>query len=104
MRVRWNKQSKEQLRQASRFIRQEFGQKAMDEFMQTVHHTNSLLADNPNMGPVEPLLEELPTQYRSIVVRHLNKIVYRIVDDHIEVNAFWDVRREPKNLAAQIKK
>ena len=103
MRVRWNKQSKEMLRQTTCFIRQKFGQRAMDEFMQAVRHTNSLLADNPNMGPVEPLLYDLPTQYRSIVLKHLNKIVYRIVDGHIEVIAFWDVRREPEALAAQVK-
>ena len=102
MRVRWNKQSKEQLRQTARFIRQEFGQKAMDEFMQAVHHTNELLADNPHLGSVEQLLDDFTTQYHSIVVRHLNKIVYYTEDDYIKVIAFWDTRREPDKLQEQI--
>jgi hypothetical protein len=39
----------------------------------------------------------------SIVVNRLNKIVYRIVDDLIEIADFWDVRREPESLAKQVK-
>jgi len=102
MKVRWNRQSKEQLRQTIQYIYQEFGQKTRDEFMQAVRQTNNLLADNPHLGPVETLLADLPLQYRSIVVRHLNKIVYRIVETHIEVVAFWDCRREPQNLAQNL--
>lgn len=103
MRVRWNKQSKEQLRQTSRYICQEFGKKTRDEFMTEVKQTNSLLSENPHLGSIETLLVDLPSKYRSIVVRHLNKIVYRIVDDHIEVVAFWDTRREPTNQASAVK-
>ena len=101
MKVRWNKQSKEQLRQTAQFIYQKFGQKAREEFMQAVRQTNGLLADNPQLGPLEAFLADLPSQYRSIVVRHLNKIVYRIVENHIEVIAFWDCRREPNKLREQ---
>lgn len=103
MRVRWNKQSKEQLRQTARYICQEFGKKVRDEFMTEVKQINSLLSENPHLGPVETLLADLPSQYRSIVVHHLNKIVYRIIDDHIEVVAFWDTRREPMNQASTVK-
>lgn len=102
MKVRWNKQSKEQLRETAHYIRQAFGQKAKDEFMQEVRHTNALLADNPHLGPTEALLADLPIHYRSIVVRSLNKIVYRIVDKRIEVVAFWDCRREPTAQARQV--
>lgn len=103
MKVRWNKQSKEQLRETARYIRQTYGQKVKDDFMQEVRHTNDLLADNPHLGPKEEFLADLPIHYRSIVVRRLNKIVYRIVDKRIEVVAFWDCRREPKTQARQVK-
>ena len=103
MKVRWNIQSKEQLRETARYIRQTFGQKAKDEFMQEVRCTNDLLAENPHLGPAEAFLADLPIPYRSIVVRHLSKIVYRIVDKHIEVVAFWDCRHEPITQARQVK-
>ena len=101
MRVRWNNRSKEQLRKTAAYIRRMFGEKAKEAFLQEVRHTNALLGDNPDMGPAEAFLSDLPSMYRSIVVRHHNKIVYRIVDDHIEVVAFWDTRREPQTQAQQ---
>ena len=101
MRVRWNKQSKEQLIRTASYIRHEFGQAIMDEFMTEVKRTNKLLASNPNMGPIEPLLVDYPIEYHSIVVVHYNKIIYHVVDHYIEVIALWDTRREPNNQRAQ---
>jgi plasmid stabilization system protein ParE len=103
MRVRWNDESKKRLRQTVKYIRKVFGEKAKDDFLEEVKHTNALLGQNPNMGPLEEFLSDLPSMYRSIVVRHHNKIVYRVVDDHIEIVAFWDTRREPKKQAEQVK-
>jgi len=103
MRVRWNDESKKQLRATAKYIGIIFGENARADFLQEVKHTNALLAKNPNMGPEEELLLGFPSAYRSIVVRQHNKIVYRIVDDHIEVTAFWDTRREPQNQAQKLK-
>ena len=101
MRVRWNKQSKEQLIRTARYIRHEFGQSIMDEFMAEVKRTNKLLARNPNIGPIGPLLINYPIEYHSIVVEHVNKIIYHVANDIIEVIALWDTRREPINQRAQ---
>ena len=72
--------------------------------MQKVKETRTLLACNPYLGPVEPLLSELPETYRSVVVARQNKMVYRITDDRIEIVDFWDVRREPEKQAGNIKR
>ena len=42
-------------------------------------------------------------EYRSIVVNRLNKIVYWINNDDIEIVDFWDTRREPIAQAEQVK-
>lgn len=102
MRVVWLPQAKRQLRQTANYIYREFGQKVRSEFMQHVQHANMLLSKNPNMGLVEPLLADRSIMYRSYVVNRLNKIVYFIKEDHIEVADFWDVRREPQKLAKRI--
>ena len=73
----------------------------MDEFIKEVKRTNKLLSKNPNLGQVEPLLADLPIEYHSIIFSSINKIVYRIVDKHIEVVALWDTRREPNNQIVQ---
>ena len=101
MRVRWNDKSKTQLRKTANYIGKRFGEQAKSDFLLEVRHTNALIGDNPNLAPIETYLSDLPSQYRSIVVRHHNKIVYHIVDDHIEVVAFWDTRREPNKQAQQ---
>jgi hypothetical protein len=69
--------------------------------MQKVRDIKQLLTINPYLGPVEPYLLDLPSTYRSVVVAHLNKIVYRIENERIEVVDFWDCRREPEKQAAE---
>ena len=48
------------------------------------------------------MLAERQVKYRSVVVGHLNKIVYCIIDNQISIVDFWDTRREPEALAAQV--
>ena len=51
----------------------------------------------PEPAP-EPQIEK-----KTVVVAKVNKIVYRIMDDLIEIADFWDVRREPQALADEVK-
>lgn len=103
MKVIWLPQAKKQLRQTAMYICDEFGARHRDAFMDDVRHASELLGKNPNMGKAEPLLADCTIAYRSLVVNHLNKIVYFFNSDHIEVAAFWDVRREPKSQAEEMK-
>ena len=89
----------EKVRLIAKYIRKEFGKKRRDEFIQEVRQTRRLIEQSPNIGPVEPLLEELPAMYRSYVMNGLNKMVYRIEDDTIYIVDFWDVRQDPSTLA-----
>lgn len=87
----------------AKYINKEFGHQSKDKFLLEVRQTKCLLETNPYIGSVEPLLADRSTTYYSIVVNHLNKIVYRIMDDYLEVADFWDTRREPKKQAEQTK-
>ena len=102
MKVKVTKQARAQLRQKSNYIRYTFGLRPSSEFVQKVRRAYKLLVSNPFLGPVEPLMADRPVQYRSIVINRLNKMVYYINDDVIEIVAFWDTRREPKQQADQI--
>lgn len=103
MRVVQSDFAKRQILDTARYIRREFGKKSKESFLQKVRETRRLLADNPYLGPIEPLLADLPTTYRSVVVGKLNKMVYHIKDNQIEIDDFWDCRREPEVLADQVK-
>ncbi|MBQ6306236.1 MAG: hypothetical protein IJK78_06705 [Bacteroidales bacterium] len=94
--------AKNQIRETAKYIQKEFGKISKDNFMKNVQLTRNLIGTNPYLGILEPLLENEPGNNRSIVVNSFNKLVYHIVDDHIEVSAFWDMRREPDSLIGQI--
>jgi plasmid stabilization system protein ParE len=102
MKVIWSIQAKEGLQQTSNYIRKEFGKRSKQKFLDEVLHVASLLERNPYLGQVEPLLDEAPVEYRSIVVNHINKLVYYIHESTIEIVVLWDTRREPKTLLDEV--
>ena len=98
MKVIWMPTAKAEMLSTARYIRKEFGISARIAFMERVHQANTMLAYDPYIGKKEPLLEDLNNEYRSYVLNKINKIIYRIFDNHIKVYDFWDVRREPAAL------
>ena len=96
MRIVVNDEAKEKIRQTAKYIQNKFGKKARVDFRNEIDHVSRLLRNNPYLGPAEPFLAEAPVPYRSIVVNRLNKMVYWINGDVIEIVDFWDTRREPK--------
>jgi len=103
MKVSWSKKAGDSIVQTSVYILDKFGPKASEEFLKEVQHVSDLLESNPCLGPVEPLLAQKSKPYRSVVLNHLNKIVYYIKGDTIRIAAFWDTRREPKAQADRLK-
>lgn len=95
--------AKEQIRQIAKYIRKEFGKDRRNEFMNEVRQTRRLIEGSPSIGPVEPLLADRAVMYRSYVMNHLNKIVYRTDGDVIYIVALWDVRRDPDTLVSEVK-
>ena len=94
--------AKEALLETANYIRNEFGKIARVKFMQEVKKTSRQIGDNPYIGKIEPLLEKLPDGYRSMVVKRIYKIVYRIEENTVEVSDFWNCRRNPDALSARI--
>ena len=103
MNVIWHKQAREALRETAVYIRKNFGLRVRENFRNEVDRVETLLQSNPYMGAEEPLLADLPDRFRSIVVNHLNKIVYYVEGDTIHIADFWDTRKEPQTQAQQTK-
>ena len=104
MKVDINDSVLEQVDNVACYIETEFGEKSRDKFMKEYYHTKDLLAINPYIGPIEPSLAHLPIEFHSIVVAKKNKIIYYVVadDDIVKIVDFWDCRRNPKTLVAQV--
>lgn len=83
-----------------------FGESTAISFMKSVYEDIELLATQPYIGRIEPLLEDMRLVYRSLVVHKHYKVVYVVEEEigKISVVAFWDTRRDPKKLRREIKK
>ncbi len=103
MKAKWTDYAKEQKRQVENYIRREFGTKRKRKFIQEVNDTVEKLQRSPYIGQIDPLFKSYAATYRSVIINGLNKMVYRVDGDTIYIVAFWDVRMEPENQAAQVK-
>ena len=103
MRVEWKDKAELNLHQIEDYIFECFGPDSMDQFIKEVEQTVGMLMRYPNSGKIDPLFADRSIAYRSVVISGLSKLVYYVEDDVIYVTAFWDTRREPKALAAQVK-
>ena len=54
------------------------------------------------MGPIEPLLEHLNQDIRSVFVTPYTKYIYIVRGEIIYILDVWDTRREPKQQINQI--
>lgn len=102
MKVQWTKQANSVLLQTADYIEKEFGKKTKQKFLSNIRRLLTLLKISPYMGRIEPLLQNRQSTYRSIMVGRINRIIYRILDNTIEIADLWDMRRKPENLAIRI--
>ena len=49
--------------------------------MLEVRETTKMLKTHPNLGPIDPLFNDRPKTYRSVIINGLSKMVYFIEDD-----------------------
>ncbi|MBR5393575.1 MAG: type II toxin-antitoxin system RelE/ParE family toxin [Bacteroidaceae bacterium] len=103
MRVEWTDYADMRRDQVADYIRDHFGAKYKNRFINDVRKITKMLRRNPNIGSIDPLFADRPVAYRSIIINGLSKMVYRIDDDTIYIVGFWDTRQEPAVQAAQVK-
>ena len=101
--VKWNPRAKDKFSDTALFIKKTFGALVATNFVKEVHQTVRYIRNNPGIGAAERYLEGTSVLYRSIVVQRLNKIIYWVNGDVIEIVDFWDCRREPIAQAAHLK-
>ena len=102
MRIRWTRKARRELQRVGKHLSSEYGARSKERLLQDVFHVTELLSEFPHLGPVEPSLAHRTYMYRSIVVTPLNKIIYTVHNNAIEIIDFWDTRRDPAALADQI--
>jgi plasmid stabilization system protein ParE len=87
----WNYYSSKNSRAAVRIVR-------------NIRKETLRLEKMPLMAPVERLLDDMPEEFRSVVVKKSHKIVYRIEGDTVGIVTIWDCRRDPAELRENVTK
>ena len=103
MKVTWYSDAERQRDMIAEYIRSEFGYRRMKQFIKEVRDTTKMLRLSPNIGQIDPLFEDRPQAYRSVIINGLNKLVYRVEDDTIHIVGFWDTRMDDETQATQVK-
>ena len=101
MKIIWQSNAKKGKAQVASYIYRRFGIVRMKAFKHEVDQTVTTIALHPNIGPIDPLFDDRPATYRSVIINGLSKMVYRIDSETLYIVAFWDTRREPKKQAQQ---
>lgn len=65
MRVEWTNYAIERRDQIANYIRDRFGAKHKDKFMQEVRKTTKTLKSSPNLGSVDPLFRLLTGKFQQ---------------------------------------
>lgn len=78
------------------------GKRAARKFTDAILRDIDLLGDFPYLGQTEPLLKDLPEQYRSLVCGKHFKIVSFIEEHIVYIVAIRDCRQAPEKLTEMI--
>jgi plasmid stabilization system protein ParE len=78
-------------------------EKAANELIQILFNTADVLKTFPYAGSIEPLLEEMPISFRSLVADKNHKLIYTVTGNIVEIHAVWDCRQSEEVLKQTIK-
>ena len=99
MKIIWLEIAQQQLEEVYEFLAQQSERAATDLYNDILDETDKLCIF-PEMAPFEPLFKKKPRKYRSLIVRHNYKVIYRVdtKTEEIVVTSVWDCRCDPKIL------
>ena len=103
MKSEWHPEAKKAMLDVAHYIQTKFGTKARKDFLAKVRNEEKLLRRSPNVGLIDPLFDDRPITYRSVIINSLNKMIYYVKDNTLHIAGFWDTRSEPEEQAAKVK-
>ena len=101
MKLEWTLPAAQQLENIYHFYSQKSVEVATNIYNDIVDEAD-ILVEFPNIAPIEPWLTDCVYVYRSLVVRKLFKIIYRIADETIFIVAVFDCRQNPTRMKTYV--
>lgn len=100
----WMPEALDIMENIRRYLHQNDAPRAAARLIGQFRRQAGLLEENPNLGSVEPLLAEMPGNYRSLIVRKRYKLIYFIDKETIYIDTIYDCRQSPSRLRQLLKK
>lgn len=97
MQINWSEQSRNDLREIMAYVGINFGRRKAEEVLADIRSQVGLLKSHPELGQVFVKDNELNVTYRSLADK-LNKIIYFIDGEVINIVTVWQNRRDTKQL------
>ena len=101
MRLNWSDTSRDDLRTILSYIATNFGRPRAEEALFDIRERAELLTTFPKMGRVFVKDLELGITYRSLTAK-LNKIVYCVTDEDVNIVTVWQNRQDISRLKKQL--
>ena len=97
MKIEWTNTAKEDLYEIYEFLEAVLEEEKAFAIVSKLIERVDILEKYPFSGQKEPLLADLPKEYRRLIEGKY-KIIYHIGNDKIYVNRVFDSRRDPSKL------
>lgn len=104
MKVEWSLKAQQRVIEALEYCLKEFGEKVTDRFAEELERKALQLSNNPEMGPVEPLLQQEETTFRYLLVKPY-KLIYSVSEEHdtIYIATLFNTLQSPSKLRKEIR-
>ena len=93
MRVLWTKKAIAGWQEVADYILADFGDRAMQTFLEHTEEAEETISLLPNIGSVEWSDTQEGVVYRYVTINRRSKMLYYVDGDTIFIADFWDVRK-----------
>lgn len=94
MEVVWSEFSQIALKDIFDYYKKNASKSVAIKIKNQILHSTKHLIDNPEIGQIEVLLEEINEKHRHIVTGNF-KVIYKIIGNHILITDVFDARQNP---------
>lgn len=102
MKLVWSDRFKEKIRDYFDYCLVNYGKASTLKKRSKLDNILNGLLQFPESYHIEPLLQDMDKEYRSINFDKMFKIIYTITENEIIIENLWNTKRNPKSLKKDI--
>lgn len=99
----WLTKARASLKEIAEYYKKEYSEQSAKKIVSQIRTAVDKLKNFPELAAIEPLLEDMPKTFRSLVVARNYKVIYYIDSETIYISRIWDCRQAPETNVKKIK-